>query len=316
MPNEAWSTKLIGVSLHIPLWFALLMIATEYAPVVLAVAIPLTVLGLVVRGISRWLLLCCGVLLAASCAILPVMGWIDNIKQARAAAREAALQVTLSAPQVIDGLQLPAGTKVHWYDDEHTDVVSVDLPAPIRLLGIKLVGHIGHTDQQSWSATLAQPSLIDGWPCDKGKVTLSRTWRLQRCILASDHTKHRRVFPAGTEADLTPEKGEFGMFRLPAGRGMLLPDIAAILPPGSTLWIAEDGVIANAYIERATPLLVHGVELWGDVFWRYGTRGLHDDVPNALRGYLARPMTQHGRSFEEGEWVQLWLQDQVVEPAH
>lgn len=179
---------------------------------------------------------------------------------------------TLDRDETVVGAQLPAGSRIHFADRAHTDLISVDLPRATEILGVRLVGRLIRCEKWDdvgpvWGGTLAEDQRLNDIPCragyfafDKFGTVFDTRGTVHRFGLASPHEFFGLEFPPGT----TVGRGNANRpwhFLLPADMGVHIPALATTAPPGVTLTIANDGCLEKIDSGHGQTIIVCGLPL-------------------------------------------------------
>jgi len=214
----------------------------------------------------RWIAFGAAILLALP---FPLAGALVVFQDIGIARRKAARERLLDRDETVAGLALPAGSRIHFSDEAHTSLVSIDLPHATRIRGALVAGALEWSHvQKIWSGTLARDQDIGGWPCrgpdavefDHHSVEFDDQGVVQRCQLAREHELLGFTLPRGTTVyrgnDSKPWR-----FRLPANAGAAISALATSAPPGVTLSVANDGRLAAIGSGHGQMIVVRGVPL-------------------------------------------------------
>jgi hypothetical protein len=116
---------------------------------------------------------------------------------------------TLSEPEVVYGVPLPAGALVNFRKWARR-VQWANLPAPQIIQGVEYVSQVNLCGRNVCSGTLARDQDIQGLPCRAQTVVSfsETTGRLTECNLARPLLRHRVTWPAGTVVRIGSDQGD------------------------------------------------------------------------------------------------------------
>lgn len=296
--------------MHLPIWLAVLLAPAIFWPVTLVAAVGLGVLAAASRGRRRAL---AG--LAAFLLALPGLAgaWyaVENRRdEARRSAEDARRQTVLAADTVIEGLPLPARTTVTWREDEHRTFVRADFPRPTEILGVPATS-VQRADG-GWSVETTAAREIGGWSCWAGTLTIALDGSLRSCSLDRPASWRGWTFPVHTH--IHPEATGSIIAMLGGMPGPEAPEIGRRLP--DVVAFNPDGSLATGTFDRASPVLVAGVPLWGEVRWRYDPATLGEGRTRpaiAVEGTRSVPPDAEG-AVDGGQHVAVALPDGRVTP--
>lgn len=88
-------------------------------------------------------------------------------------ANQATFWRTLDHEEIVAGVRLPAGSRIHFADKAHTKVITIELPRVTEILGIRVAGPLARYDTWEeagpvWSGPLAEDQVLNGIPCRAG----------------------------------------------------------------------------------------------------------------------------------------------------
>jgi hypothetical protein len=258
-----------GPRLGLPWWFWLGYADVKYWFVTLPAAVALVLIGWYgadwLHGL-RPIAFAAAILLALP---FPLAAALIVFQHIRIAERKRALQRLLEHAETVAGLALPAGTRIHFSDEDHTNLVAIDLPHATGIRGALLAGRLewGHV-QKIWSGTLAADQDLGGLPCrgpdavefDHHSIELDDQGIVQRCQLARDHELLGLTLPRGTTVYRGGE-GKPWRFRLPPHVGVAIPALLTRAPPGVTMSVANDGRLVDIGSGHGQTIVVRGVPL-------------------------------------------------------
>lgn len=301
MMIEAPSLKLI-----------LLLYASHYWPVTLGLAALFAVLAWKRRGIPRVLLGAASVAAVALCAGLPLYFGLEEASNRASAARQDREYAPFPAARTVDGLDLPAGTRVRYHHFGAHHLSQVDLPGPTPLLGAVLSGHLDFDTLDHWAGALPFAQTIEGVPCAAGLVVLSTgAFHLVQCDTSAPYRVPLFIVPKGTTVWHEPGDGSRS-YRLPAGPDIVLRDYQTRLPAFTELTLYSDGSPQSASNQRSEPLIVSGIPLNLSLLWVYGNTPTDGKTPlpltpqqplRTLHGELAAAITCGGQRLPAGARV-------------
>ncbi len=280
-------------------WQIPLLLIAVYWQVTLLVVIVIAVVGFLLKGKARVVLLSIAGLPAL--AALGVGGYLllTNIEEKHASriyeADYAKRHVTLTTPTVIAGLALPAGTTVLYRDDTMSTLQEFDLPQPTVILGAKLVGHVDQQYEDFFAGTLAENWTVAGWPCKAGEIRLNPRGEVWDCTLAQEAVVASPTgagalhVPEGTHLSLSPGSDTGYTLQIPDGKSMYLPDVRENVPAGNTVRLYLNHGERGVYASGDTPFSVRGIPFSTDVYFKYP-----DDVPDESNGPTSRPTEAFG----------------------
>jgi hypothetical protein len=110
---------------------------------------------------------------------------------------------TLTKPEVVYGVPLPAGAQVNVHRWARR-VLWATLPSPQVMQGIEYVGQVTFCDRRICTGTLARDQEIGGVTCQGQKEVhfSEKTGRLTDCTLARPFTRQGVTWPAGATVRL------------------------------------------------------------------------------------------------------------------
>ncbi|HLK17551.1 MAG TPA: hypothetical protein VKT81_01310 [Bryobacteraceae bacterium] len=112
---------------------------------------------------------------------------------------------TLSRPEVVYGVPLPAGTQIS-YRRWAKRLQWANFQTPQTIQGVEYINQLDFCNQRPCSGTLASDQEIEGIPCRaRSAIKFSpETGRLFECTLARDITRDSHRFSAGTVIRIGP----------------------------------------------------------------------------------------------------------------
>lgn len=257
----------------------MLLLATLYTfwPVLLAGAVAMVAAAWFVRGtVLRVLALAAACVLGLGGLAGGMLAADQRRVDARAAAYNARLNERLQAETMIDGVAFPSGTQVLWMEPSHLRLVEARMPRPTDVRGTMAV--YARREFDGWHLETERPQEVDGWPCDKGAVTLEPNGSLRTCVLSRQAEWNGWTLPARTS--ITPRHpGDLFSVTLPQDAVVFAREIGRTLP--STPAFNLDGSLHSVMYDNDTPTVVRGVALCCHLRWRYdpATLGMGRDRP-------------------------------------
>jgi len=221
-------------------------------------------------GPIRWLAFALAAFLALP---FPVTGIFLLWDESRSAAAMAEVTQTLDQDETIAGMLLPAGSKILFWDNTHSQVASIELGRPANLWGMDLSGTLVWNDGERWAAELTKNQAAGGWPCRAGPIEFDSKGVIQSCELAEPHRLLGFALPAGTHVS-RGGTGKAWSFWLPPDEGLALPLLAATAPGGVTLFVADDGRLEMINSGNGRTIAVRGVPLNSMNFYIRGDKAV------------------------------------------
>ncbi len=304
--------------MNFPFWVVALLGMVIFWPVTLLVATALGFGGWYLRGFWRWaawgvsggMLL---VLLVAGgyYAVHPPSDswWYKH--------RLKGLNGRLAAAQMVEGIELPAGTYVEWADLERSEISLARLPGTVRVAGLLVSGEIDHESlgyQGSYGVTLAEPRELDGWACGVGEASVGQNGKMQGCTLARETAWHTLKLPEGTYM------GRFYQMRfvLPDDRGMAVVGTSLTVPPGGVVEAKANGTLVKVKatwkttgrdeVPVTTPLVERGVTLNTEAYFHPTQDSIYDGPmvkASGVGGLLLEEVHCRGTTLAAGTYVEV-----------
>ena len=247
-----------------PLWLLVAVLLVEAWPVVLVVGLGCAAVAVGARG---WVRGMAAVAALACGAVVGVAAWwsVDARERDRAAAAfEVATQEVLDRDRVVDGIPLPAGSALTWWDVHHARLHFASPPKPAAVFGMH-VTYLRQEDDGAWSLLLPAAEVVEGWTCGAGLVVVSASGRLRSCRLAAVRDWRGWSIPADTLLTL-PTEGGVDLV-LPQGFSLAAPEIGHAV--GGNLGLNEDGSLRSLYLDSDDPLHAAGALLANALTWTY-----------------------------------------------
>ena len=293
------------ISIHFPLWIALVLVAVQFWPVPFAFGALFAFMALMVRKGWRAVLF-----VLAFAMMLPGAGRLVIWQQKRQehadyARYEEATNSTLDAPQMIDGFLLPAGTQVHWMEPAHEHLRDAWLEQPAPAAGLTLNGYLAR-ETDGWTVTLSEDGAVEGWLCQAKFVRLDSGRHLAQCSMAADTIWKGWQLPRDTLVEIREPDGLVGLV-LPRGTTLNVPQVGTVTPAGGFSVFSDDGAMHRIYFDNDMPLVVHDVRLWNTVTWLYSGQAHRPGGAAAVTGTLIDDVTQAGEAFPRGNHVRIDL---------
>jgi hypothetical protein len=206
---------------------------------------------------------------------------------------------TLSKPEVVYGVPLPAGAQVN-FRRWARQVQSATLPAPQNIQGVEYAVEVNFCGRRVCSGTLARDQEIDGLPClAQTAVGYSETTgRLTECTLAHPFSRQGIIWPTGTEVRVGSDNGDG--YLAPAGATPIRVAGLAI-HSGLIVWLRPSGQIRKLDRNQSQPAADTLLEV-GDILlisdhYRF-------DQDGTIRGgILARATVIDGKPMQAGDPV-------------
>ena len=229
------------------------------------------------------------------------------------------LKETLLQPRVIAGQTFPAGTWIGWQDEAHQNVWRIELPGPTRAFGGVFAGTLELKDGEnrsgeSWVGTLAEASVLGGWPCAAGPVVFAPTQQLLECTTSADHDAYGLSVPSGSSFKFRPGGNEDAIvIGVAPGRSIALPGTGLVASGGGELQLHLDGSVNAVYSPGDTPF--RGVTFGRLIRWKYPREQEGVNMPNdtvyppslGLRGEVTTPILCDGRTVAPAEVDSLYV---------
>ena len=260
--------------MRLPLWVRLAYadIKFWFATIPAAIALALAAwYGAPWLGSLAWILMAAVIVLTLpypAAAALVILQRIDATRYWR----------TLNTAQTIAGLNVPAGSKVRFADEERSIPRSVELPHVTEIRGLRLTGALRRWGkwgdaEEVWGGSLAMDQRLDGLPCRAGPCAFDRfggilfdvAGTVHRCTLATEHELLGLKLPRGTTISRGNENRPWSLL-LPANAGVYIPALATTAPPGVTLSMAHDGRLVSIGSGHGQTIRVRGVPLNSKAF--------------------------------------------------
>jgi len=188
-------------------------------------------------------------------------------------------RTTLSEPRIVDGMALPAGTRLQF--NKYWQVESGFFPNPTLIQGLLLKGrfeveHNAFAKPRIWAGVLARETEIEGVPCAGGEFERP-DWvspMILKCRLAKDFDFLGYPLTSGSLIELYPAYGpkrlERGTLRTP----VILFD--AEWPAGTVITSENDAAtllhapitdyLARLCVPQGSAMVLNGVEAHGAVY--------------------------------------------------
>ncbi|ARP87992.1 hypothetical protein [Bordetella genomosp. 9] len=156
---------------------------------------------------------------AAAMLVLALVGGIFPVRQAvhwfearQAAEKQAAHTLVLDAPRTLDGIAMPAGTRLLLHQRGRPESYeTAHFPRPVPVDGIAVASlqrYLAKSDANTFraigaSGVLPEDEIADGWRCSRGhkvefKAADDGRLRFTSCHLAGGNTLDGQPLPAGT----------------------------------------------------------------------------------------------------------------------
>jgi len=165
----------------------------------------------------------------------------------------------LDRDETLEGLHLPAGSRVHFAHKDHADVVAIDLPGVTEIKGMRLTGTLRRF-APNWNCVLAEDQILDGFPCRRGIAVFDAGGVIQKFTLAAAHALLGLQLPPLTMVERGNDTRPWILI-LPPDAGVQVPAFATTAPPGVTLYVAADGQLVGIGSGHGQEIVIRGIPL-------------------------------------------------------
>jgi hypothetical protein len=248
------------IGLNFPFWFT----AGIFVVVGWYVSVPaIVVLGLVgcFAHINRgWRVAAFGAaaLLSAPLVVYVVLTINDDAKYNKWRAETHRI---LARDETVTGLALPAGSEIDFTDKSRTQISLVRLPVVTDISGVRVTETLDWQDvSHLWRSTLAGDQIVGGFPCAAGLITFDKDGAVYECKLAAAHAFLGFTLPPGTNVTRDADQRHWDL-RLPDNAGLVIPALATTAPPGTKLYMTDNGRLEHTTSGNGATMVVRGVPL-------------------------------------------------------
>jgi hypothetical protein len=255
------------IGINFPFWFIAAYFVVVGWPVIVLAIVVLVFVGCFVDMARGWRVAAFGAaaLLSAPLVVYAVLTINDYATYNR---YRAETHRTLDHDETVAGLALPAGSEIEFTNKSRTHISLVRLSAVTDISGVRVRGILEWQDfDRLWWSTLARDQIVGGFPCAADVIIFDKDGAVYKCKLAAAHAFLGFTLPPGTTITRTSDKVHWDL-RLPGNAGLVIPALATTAPPGTRLYVTDNGRLERAAGDGAT-MVVRGVPLNStDVYFR------------------------------------------------
>lgn len=288
--------------MHLPLWLVIPLLPTMLWPITVPLVLGLTWLAVRSRGRIRWFAIAVIAILVGPTLLFfgLFIAKGESPREAQLRAERAGLESVLEREMTLDGITLPAGTRMGWTNASHTRWDSASFRRPLDFHGLPLRSMTRVA--AGWYVSLAGPRRIEDWDCAEENVIVTGDGELVACRLSRDVTWKGWDLPRLAIVTLNRTERTI-VVDLPYVGRVEGREPGPSLPSPATL--NDDGSPSSASYARDDPSRVAPVPLWGGVSWIYDPATLgqgRNRAPLALQGMTDAPVSPEaggtGRGWE------------------